>query len=76
MDKVVENILSRLEGNPLHQISVQTYGPPCSQVEFLEPLHSLLQRIRSHGHAVAKMDIRTSGASIVGFRAELSRLGA
>ena len=28
-------------------------------------LHSLLQRIRSHGHAVAKMDIRTSGASII-----------
>lgn len=28
-------------------------------------LHSLLQRIRSHGHAVAKMDIRTSRASII-----------
>jgi len=38
MDKVVENILSRLEGHPLHQLLVQTYGPPCSQVEFLEPL--------------------------------------
>ncbi|MDF9823649.1 hypothetical protein M2308_006455, partial [Rhizobium leguminosarum] len=30
---------------------------------FLIPA-SLLQRIRSHGHAVAKMDIRTSRATI------------
>jgi len=31
---------------------------------FLDSLCSLLQRIRSHGHAVAKMDIRTSRATI------------
>jgi len=41
-----------------------TYGPPCLQVEFLEPC-SLLQRIRFHGHAVAKMDILASGASTI-----------
>lgn len=32
---------------------------------FFDFLCSLLQRIRSHGHAVAKMDIRTLRATII-----------
>lgn len=46
------------------QLSVQTYGPPCSQVGFLIPVQFASTYSVSR-HAVAKMDIRTSGASII-----------
>lgn len=44
--------------------SVWNVWPALFASRFLDSLFSLLQRIRSYGHAVAKMDIRRSRATI------------
>jgi hypothetical protein len=59
-DKAFENIDCM---SAIHSCQVRTYGPPVCKGILKIALFSLRQRIRSRGHAPAKMEIRAARSS-------------